>query len=63
MPWYWIGTKKCLNDMEWLQQVEYTIHICIEIELDIRKSTKKFASLNNSQNPGNADRIGVSGVF
>ena len=29
MPWYWIGTKKCLNDMEWLRKLKYTIQICI----------------------------------
>ena len=32
MPWYWIGTKKRLNDMEWLRKSEYTIQICIENE-------------------------------
>lgn len=32
MPWYWIGTKKRLNDMEWLRKSEYTIQICIESE-------------------------------
>jgi len=38
MPWYWIGTKKCLNDMEWLKQPEYTIQLCIE--KSIRYTTK-----------------------
>lgn len=28
--WYWIGTKKSLNDMELIKELEYTIQICIE---------------------------------
>ena len=32
MPWYWIGTKKCLNAMEWLKYLKYTIQIRIEKE-------------------------------
>ena len=47
MPWYWIGTKKRLNDMEWVRKLKLTIQICIEKEWDIRKSTMNFASLSS----------------
>lgn len=46
IPWYWIGTKKSLNDMEWLRKTKLSIQICIDKEWDIRKSTKNFASLS-----------------
>lgn len=32
MQWYWIGTKKGLNEMEWLKYLECTIQKCIEKE-------------------------------